>query len=104
MREMTDGMQVCVHLYPPLNTAAGQSLIVMDLEKENTIQGLIDQLVARFGPQMRRYLFDDKDRIIPGWCVFVNQQPPVYFNRPEALSTILADGDEVSFLLALAGG
>jgi hypothetical protein len=30
--------------------------------------------------------------------------PPVHFNQPDALATSLCDGDEISFLLALAGG
>jgi molybdopterin converting factor small subunit len=60
--------------------------------------------VERFGDEIHRFLFDNLGRIIPGWCAFINQRQPVYFNRPEAMRTPLADGDEIGILIALAGG
>ena len=97
-------MNVRVHLYPPLNNAAGQSQVEFALDADATIQVLIDKLVERFGDEIHRFLFDDQGRIIPGWCAFINQRQPVYFNRPEAMRTPLAEGDEIGILIALAGG
>ena len=64
---------------------------------------MLHQLIDRFGPAFRQHLYDDKGLFIPSWVVFINQRP-VHLNRPEALSTPLKDGDDISFLLALAGG
>lgn len=76
----------------------------LTLDAGATLQVLIDKLVERFGIKVHRCLFDDRGRIITAWCVFINKRPPVHFNRPEAMRTPLADSDEVSILLALAGG
>ena len=96
-------MKLRLRLYPPLNSAARRDRLELSMEGEVTIQNVIDELVARFGPEFRRHLYDDQGRIIPAWCLFINKRP-VHFNRPEALGAYLADGDELSFLLALAGG
>lgn len=97
-------MSIRVRLLPPLNTAAGRSLVELAPEGLETVADLINTLIDKFGQDFRRSLFSEDGRIIPAWCVFVNDRPPVYFNSGEALQTRLQDGDEVTFLLALAGG
>jgi molybdopterin converting factor small subunit len=96
-------MNLRIRLYPPLNNTAGRDRLELSLGEKATIQALIDELVARFGPEFRRHLYDDRDRFIPAWCAFINNRA-VHLNQPEALKTPLNDGDEVSFILALAGG
>jgi molybdopterin converting factor small subunit len=93
-----------VYLYPPLNNAAGKSRVEIALDDKNTIAGVIDELAKQFGPEFCKLLFDDRGLIIPGWCARINQQPPLHFNQPDALATEISDGDEISLLLALAGG
>lgn len=98
-------MRIRVQLYPPLNDAAGRSRLEVVLDGDDvSLQSLIDTLVKQFGDDFRKLLYDDRGRIVGGWCVFINQKTPVHFNQPDALATPLCDGDEVSFLLALAGG
>ncbi len=97
-------MKIIVHLYPPLNNAAGKSRVDIELNDESTIAGLIDKLAAQFGPEFRSLLFDDRGSIIPGWCTRINNQAPLHFNQAATFTTAISDGDEISFLLALAGG
>jgi molybdopterin converting factor small subunit len=98
-------MQVRVHLYPPLNNAAGRSRLEVVLDgDEDSLQTLIDKMVEQFGDKFRKLLYDDRGLIVGGWCAFINQKPPIHFNQPDALTTALCDGDEISLLLALAGG
>lgn len=98
-------MRIHVQLYPPLNNAAGRSRLEVVLDRDDvSLQSLIDKMVEQFGDQFRKLLYDDRGRIVGGWCAFINQKPPVHFNQPDALATPLSDGDEISFLLALAGG
>jgi hypothetical protein len=52
---------------------------------------------------MRRYLYDLDDRIIPSWAVFLNHEI-IPLNRPNALGTEIVAGDELSFILNIAGG
>lgn len=96
-------MVLRVHLTPPLSNTAGRDYLEVSLEGDGTVITVIHQLIERFGPAFRLHLYDDKGLFIPSWVVFINQQP-VHLNRPEALSTPLKDGDDISFLLALAGG
>ena len=98
-------MRIRVHLYPPLNNAAGRSRLEVVLDPDDdSLQALIDKMVEQFGDQFRKLLYDDRGRIVGGWCAFINQKTPLHFNQPDALATSLCDGDEISFLLALAGG
>ena len=98
-------MRVRVHLYPPLNNAAGRSRLEVVLDgNDASLRSLIDKMVEQFGDQFGKLLYDDRGRIVGGWCAFINQTPPVHFNQPDALATSLCDGDEISLLLALAGG
>jgi molybdopterin converting factor small subunit len=96
-------MKLQVHLHPPLNDAAGTPLLELALGERATVQTVIDELIERFGPEMRRHLYDTEGRIVPAWCVFVNRRP-VQMNRPEGPQTLLAEGDELTFLLNIAGG
>jgi len=96
-------MELQVKLFPPLNNTAGRSRVGVSLEGEGTIQAVIDELVERYGSSFRRHLYDDQDRIVPAWSVFVNEQP-VQLNRRENLATPVADGDELTFILNIAGG
>jgi molybdopterin converting factor small subunit len=96
-------MNLRIRLYPPLNNSAGQNRLELSLGDKVTVQTLIDELVGRFGSKFRRHLYDERDQFIPAWYAFVNNRP-LHLNRPEALETPLNDGDEVSFILALAGG
>ncbi len=99
------GIEVGVHLLPPLCNTAGRERVRVNLPKGATIQELIDTLLGQFGdPEFRLHLYDTAGRLIPAWSVFINGKSVVRLGRQEDLSTPLSDGDEVTFLLALAGG
>ena len=92
-----------MRLYPPLNDAARQDIVHLSLEEPVTVRTVIDALVDRFGPAFRYHLYDDQGRIIPAWCVFVREHP-IQLNSQDGLSTSVKAGDEIAFLLNLAGG
>jgi molybdopterin converting factor small subunit len=96
-------VELQVRLFPPLNNTAGRSLVRLAVPDGGTIQQVIDELIDQFGPDFRRHLYDDQERIIPAWSVFVEGRP-VQLNRPENLSTPIQAGDEVAFILNIAGG
>lgn len=96
-------MALRIQLNPPLNNTAGRDFLEVPLQGAENVDALIIQLIERFGPAFRQHLYDDRDVFIPSWVVFINKEP-VQLNRPEAFTTPLKDGDEISFLLALAGG
>lgn len=96
-------MALRIQLTPPLNNTAGRDFLEIPLQGAEDVGSLLNQLIERFGPVFRQHLYDDRDLFVPSWVVFINKEP-VYLNRPEAFSTPLKDGDELSLLLALAGG
>lgn len=96
-------MNLSVHLYPPLNGAAGRDRVQVALDDPATVGEVLNALVARYGAEMRRYLYGDSNTVVPAWTAFVNDVP-VQLNRDEALRTPVHDGDEIALILNLAGG
>ncbi|NIQ39479.1 MAG: hypothetical protein GTN81_12940 [Proteobacteria bacterium] len=97
-------IEVDVKLMPPLKNTAGCDSVKLRLAEKRTIQGVIDALIEQFDtPRFRHHLYDTEGRIIPAWCVFVNERP-VQLNSQKNTKTRVEDGDEITFLLNLAGG
>ncbi|GAB4505922.1 MAG: hypothetical protein Kow00123_00600 [Anaerolineales bacterium] len=103
MSEQRRAVNLSVHLYPPLNSAAGSDRVQIALDAPATVGDALEALVARYGAEMRRYLYGDGDTVVPAWTAFVNDVP-VQLNRDEALQTPVSDGDELALILNLAGG
>jgi molybdopterin converting factor small subunit len=98
-----DQEQLRVQFLPPLDPRAGGERILLSLPGETTIGHVIELLAERLGPQKAQRLYDQKRRVIPGWCVFLNGKV-VRLNSPEGLSEPVKKGDELVFLLNVAGG
>ncbi len=98
-------IEVEVQLLPPLSNTAGRERVKLTLREGATIQAVIEALLERFGdPQFRLHLYDTRGQLIPAWCAFVNGRPAARFGSPEGPATPVMDGDEITFLLSLAGG
>ena len=98
-------IHVNVHLLPPLSNTAGKERVKLTLKTPPTIQRVIEALLERFdSPEFRLHLYDTEGRLVPAWRAFVNGRPSANLGRREDLATPVADGDEITFLLALAGG
>lgn len=96
-------MIIRLKLFPPLSDAARANELTLALEEPATLQTVIATLIGRFGEEMKRHFYDLEGRIIPSWAVFLNQEI-IPLNKPEALKTEIAAGDELSFILNIAGG
>lgn len=93
-----------VKLLPPLNNTAGRQRVKLDLAPGADLQGVLEALLSKFpDPKFRLHLYDTEGRLVPAWCAFVNGQP-LPLRTQQGLSHPVADGDEISFLLNLAGG
>lgn len=96
-------METRLKLFSPLAEAAGVSEWTLHLKDGATLQTVVEALVDRFGDEMRRHLFDTGGRLIPSWAVFLNQRV-IMLNQPGALKTPVLAGDEITFILNIAGG
>jgi|GEM_PF-728781 len=96
-------MIVRLKLFSPLSDAAGATELTLAVEEPATLKTLVEALVALFGKEMKQHLYDIEGRIIPSWAVFLNDKI-IPLNKPHALDTQIAAGDELSFILNIAGG
>lgn len=92
-----------VHLkifLPVLPEAIGRKELQVEFAGE-TVNDLIEHLIARYGRKARQALYDEKDQLDPVVQVLLNGEQWVTHDR---LDTVLQDGDDVMLMMLLAGG
>ena len=85
---------------PVLPEAIGRRELQVELAGE-TINDLIEHLIARYGRKAKQALYDENERLDPVVQILLNGERWVTHDR---LDTILHDGDDVILMLLLAGG
>ena len=85
---------------PALPEVIGRKELEVEFAGE-TINDLIEHLVAQYGRPARQALYDKQGKLDPVIQVLVNGEAWVYHDQ---LDTTLQDGDSVVFMLMLAGG
>jgi molybdopterin converting factor small subunit len=95
---------VDIELLPPLKDSAGTDRVRLRLREGADLRQVLKDLLQRFDREdFRRLFFDDRGLLILAWCAFINGQP-VRLTRGSGLATPVKNGDQISFLLNLAGG
>lgn len=92
-----------VHLkifLPVLPEAIGRKELQVEFAGE-TVNDLVEYLIARYGRKARQALYDRNGQFDPVVQVLLNGEHWVTHDR---FDTVLQDGDEVMFALMLAGG
>ncbi len=92
-----------VHLkifLPVLPEAIGRKELQVEFAGE-TVNDLIEHLIARYGRKARQALYDEKDQLDPVVQVLLNGEQWVTHDQ---LDTVLQDGDDVMLMMLLAGG
>jgi MoaD family protein len=87
-------------LLPVLPEAMGRKELDVEFAGE-TVSDLIDHLVARYGRQAKRALYDDRGQLDPVVQILLNGEEWVTHDR---LDRALQDGDQIVLMLMLAGG
>jgi MoaD family protein len=87
-------------LLPVLPEAIGRKDLEVEFAGE-TVNDLIEYLVARYGRKARQALYDEKGQLDPVVQVLLNGKEWVTHDR---LDTALKDGDSVVLMMMLAGG
>jgi MoaD family protein len=65
-----------IRFYANMRTIVGQeSFEVAELNGDNTLRSLLNALIKHF-PDIRRYLFDSKNDLLPDVPIFVNGRNP----------------------------
>lgn len=87
-------------LLPVLPEAIGRKELGVEFAGE-TVNDLIEHLVARYGRKARQALYDEKGELDPVVQVLLNGKEWVTHDR---LDTALQDGDHVIIMMMMAGG
>ena len=92
-----------VHLkifLPVLPEAIGSKELQVEFSGE-TVNDLIEHLIARYGRQARQALCDQEGRLDPVVQILLNGESWVLHDQ---LGTLLHDGDEVVIMVMISGG
>ena len=87
-------------LLPVLPEAIGHKELPLEFAGE-TVNDLIEHLVARYGRKAKQALYDREGQLDPVVQILLNGEQWVTHDR---LDTVLQDGDDVMLMLMLAGG
>jgi MoaD family protein len=87
-------------LLPVLPEAMGRKQLEVEFAGD-TVNDLIDHLVARYGRKARKALYDDSGQLDPVVQILLNGEEWVPHDR---LDRRLQDGDQIILMLMLAGG
>lgn len=87
-------------LLPVLPEAIGRKELQVEFSGE-TVNDLIEHLIKRYGRPARQALYDQQGQLDPVVQILLNGESWVMHDR---LDTVLHDGDEVMFMVMLAGG
>ena len=87
-------------LLPVLPEAIGRKELEVEFDGE-TVNDLIEYLIARYGQKARQALYDSGGQLDPVVQILLNGEQWVTHDR---LDTALHDGDDVVIMLMLAGG
>lgn len=87
-------------LLPVLPEAIGRRELEVEFPGQ-TVNDLLEHLVAQYGRKARQALYDDKGRLDPVVQVLRNGKEWITHDR---LDTPLQDGDNVILLMMMAGG
>ncbi len=87
-------------LLPVLPEAVGRKDLEVEFAGE-TVNDLLDHLIAQYGRQARQALLDDQGQLDPVIQVLLNGEEWI---TQDQLDRVLHDGDQVIFMLMLAGG
>ncbi len=85
---------------PALPEALGRKELEVEFAGE-TVNDLLEHLVARYGRQARKALYTRQGELDPVVQVLLNGEEWVTHDR---LDTVLKDGDDVVLMMMMAGG
>ncbi len=94
-------MQVRVVLFGGARVVVGKSGVDLAFDLPSvTVGQLVEELIGVY-PRVQPYLLDASGMLNSSLRVLINKERPV----PDAtIATVVCDGDEVVFLVAVAGG
>ena len=96
-------MAIRIKPYFALRQVMGNQPFIGIDSDSTTIEDLLENLFARYGPELRGMVLDpETGGVSPGIQILVNGRS--YRTLPNQLKTLLQSGDEISLFPPIAGG
>jgi len=88
---------------PPFNEVTKKTTEIVKLEKEITLQALLEYFYEKYGEKFKELLWDKKNpqQFSSFLSIIVNG---ISYRDDKFLETILKDGDDIAFLYLYFGG
>ena len=85
---------------PLVSKIVGSKFLSMDFSGK-TVNQLVNELVNKYGQDLRRFLLDESGKLDGMFKVLLNKKEWI---RREQMNKILRDGDLVTIMMLVAGG
>ena len=85
---------------PIVTKIVGSKLLSLDFPGQ-TINELIDEIINRYGQEVRRFLFDESGKLDRIFKIHLNKKEWI---PREQMNKTLTDGDQVTLMMLVAGG
>ncbi len=85
---------------PTVVKKVGSKSVVLDFAG-TTVNDLVQEVAAKYGSDVKRFLLDESGNLDMHLAVSVNQKD---FIRQDQMGTPLKEGDKVTFMMLVAGG
>jgi len=94
-------MKISIKLYGMMALIAKKEILILELDEEITLKGVLDEIVERFGEEMKLELIDTYTNEYSHSLILLNNKlMPLVSN----LSKQIKDGDKISLISFCAGG
>ncbi len=94
-------IRVDVSYFSNVRALTGEPGSTLELPEGSSVHDLLSVVAARYGDELREYLFTDEEGIHPHVVVILNGRG---VGVVEGLDTTLNDGDRVAILPSIGGG
>lgn len=94
-------MEVEVKFYAMLRDIAGNKAETVSLLLKSSVRDLLDLLVARYGEEFERYIYDAEKQLRSYLSYMLNG---ININSLDGFDTMLKEGDVLSLLPPVGGG
>jgi molybdopterin synthase sulfur carrier subunit len=94
-------IRVEVNYFSNVRALTGEPGSTLELPEGSSVHDMLSIVAARYGDELREYLFTDEDGLHPHVVVILNGRGVGVL---EGLDTTLNDGDRVAILPSIGGG
>ncbi|MFX0033701.1 MAG: MoaD/ThiS family protein, partial [Candidatus Hermodarchaeota archaeon] len=90
-----------IYFFSVISDVTNKDELKLTIEEESTVKEVVDKIIQYFGKKFRELILKNPNEINDYIIIAKNGKDVRSLNN---LNTFLQDGDEISFLPAIAGG